>query len=544
MKCSRAFTAKLSLLLILAAVSACAKQGYPSGGPKDKEPPKNVGCKPDNAMRNFDRHQFYIEFDEYVVLKDAENNVLVSPPLKYKAAYSTKGRGVQVKLKDTLQENTTYLFQFKGAIADYTEGNVLPTFEYVFSTGDAMDTMMLAGRVLSARNGKPWGGALSVSAYREEHCTTDTMGCSTQPDFVTRTDDSGYFAFHYIPAGRYRLVAFEDMDRNLRVGNAEAVAWNDMAYAAADSVDSTAMPLLLVSAPDKRRQRVLKSDFTARGVVSIVTVLPMQAPQLSGEDVQWRLNGRRDTMTVWCLDKQCDSTVLVISDSATGLGDTLRLRHRSRGKVRGFAQGSQRLQVVPLCDGTKAYYDDLRLSFRTPVVEVREGAAIEVMREKDSSIREYPVILDSSGIAARIEATLVSGEQYSVHLPDSLFVDMYGNYSDSLDFTMKPKDYGTLTLHIDNAVGRQLVVEVLDSRDTVVQHKQLIGSGTLQFIHLPAAEYRLRAVVDENADGCWTPADYRRQRQPEECIFFDKTLRLREKWEMEEKWRIVHNDRQ
>ena len=36
--------------------------------------------------------------------------------------------------------------------------------------------------------------------------------------------------------------------------------------------------------------------------------------------------------------------------------------------------------------------------------------------------------------------------------------------------------------------------------------------------------------------GCWTPGDYRLQRQPEKIVFFDKTLSLREKWEMEEQW--------
>ena len=150
------------LLALLA--TACAKQGFPSGGPKDTAPPVPVGCQPANESRNFDGNRFFVEFDEYVVLKDAANNVLVSPPLKQTPEYKTKGRGFVVQMADTLQPNTTYLFQFKEAIADFTEGNVLPSYEYVFSTGDAMDTMMLAGSVLQARNGKPWTETVSVLA--------------------------------------------------------------------------------------------------------------------------------------------------------------------------------------------------------------------------------------------------------------------------------------------------------------------------------------------------------------------------------------------
>ena len=530
-------------LSVLLLISSCAKQGYPSGGPRDVQPPAALGTKPENESRHFADKQFYIQFDEYVVLKDADNNVLVSPPLKHKAEYKVKGKGVQVKIHDTLQENTTYLFQFKNAIADFNEGNMLPSYEYVFSTGDAMDTMMVAGRVLGARNGKPWKEALAVAAYREERCTTDTVATELQPDFVTRTDDSGCFAFHYIPAGRYRFVAFEDKDRDLRVGNSEAVAWDESFYAAADSIDSTAVPVLRVSAPDTRKQRLLKAEFPTRGRITITTFLPMQSPVLTGEPVVWRLNERRDTMTVWCLNEQCDSVVMVLDDSATSLHDTIKLKYRARARMRGDGTSGPSLpRISALCASDRAYYDDLRLAFRTPVAKVRDNVMAEVMLLKDSSIRNYPVILGDDSVTARIMATLTAGEKYRLRMDDSLFTDIYGHPYDSLNFVLTPKDYGILTLHVTNLVGNPLVVEVLDKRDTVVQRQATLGSGTLQFIHLPAAEYRLRAVVDRDGNGEWTAGDYRLQRQPEECIMFGKTLQLREKWEMEEKWEIKLED--
>jgi 5-hydroxyisourate hydrolase-like protein (transthyretin family) len=157
--------------------------------------------------------------------------------MKQKPEYSTKGKGVLVKLNDTLLPNTTYLFQFKEAIADFTEGNLLPSFEYVFSTGADLDTMSLSGHVLDARSGKPWKETVTVMAYQveseewraengERRTESDTVACSEQPDFVTRCDKEGNFAFHYIPEGRYRLVALEDKNRNLRVDATDPVAWD------------------------------------------------------------------------------------------------------------------------------------------------------------------------------------------------------------------------------------------------------------------------------------------------------------------------------
>ena len=155
---------------------------------------------------------------------------------------------------------------------------------------------------------------------------------------------------------------------------------------------------------------------------------------------------------------------------------------------------------------------------------------------KDSTVRYYPITVDSTGLIARIEASLKSGEKYHVHIADSLFTDLYGNFSDSLSFDLTPKDYGILSIDIENLMEFPLVIEVLDKRDTVIQQQGIASSGKLRFTHLPSGDYRLRAVIDRNGDGRWTPGDYRQQRLPEESVFFEKTLNLREKWEMEETW--------
>lgn len=530
-------------LVLLIVPGACARQGYPTGGPKDEQPPVALGTKPQNESRHFAEKEFYIQFDEYVVLKNASENVLVSPPMKEKPEYTTKGKGVLVKIKDTLQENTTYLFQFKEAIADFTEGNLLPSYEYVFSTGSQMDTMALNGQVLNARNGNPWKEQVTVMAYRvergERSVENDTMAITEQPNYVTRCDKEGHFAFHYIPAGSYRLVALEDKNRNLRVDASDAAAWDTAAVASHPAADSTHQLRYLISQPDNQQQRIAKSEFTKEGQIVVTTLLPMQQPAIEGIEGEWRLNERRDTLTFWCLDAKCDSARLIVSDP-TGLQDTLKLRYTKKSKASRRKIGAKEEKaplMKALCDGSKAYYDDLRLVFANPIVKQADSAQAEVMLLKDSTLHFYPIVVDSNGIGARIMATLKSGEQYRVRITQGLFTDLYGNRNDSLSFTLTPKDYGILSINLDNRMGCPLVIEVLDSRDTVVQQQAHHAPlSTLRFLHLPAGDYRLRAVVDRNGDGRWTPGDYRQQRLPEQTLMFEKTLSLREKWEMEEKW--------
>jgi hypothetical protein len=195
----------------------------------------------------------------------------------------------------------------------------------------------------------------------------------------------------------------------------------------------------------------------------------LQHPIVSGEQVAWRLNERRDTLNLWCLNPDCDSTILILSDN--GLQDTLRLRFREQKKGKRQKMGTKEEKIPllrTLCDGNKAFYDDLRLEITNPIAMVSIGATAEVMYLKDSTVTSHYLVADSND-QIRIDAALKSGEKYHVHIAKGLFTDIYGNTSDSLDFDLTPKDYGTLTLHIDNRTGLPLVIEVLDKRDTVVQ---------------------------------------------------------------------------
>jgi len=509
--------------IALVAVS-CARQGYPTGGPKDTTPPVAQTCTPTNESLHFNATQFQILFDEYVVLKNAEQNVLVSPPLKHKPEYSVKGKTVLVKLHDTLLANTTYLFQFKEAVADYTEGNLLPSFEYVFSTGDKMDTMMMAGSVRNALNGKPWSETLSVMAFREN---------DTTPAFVTRTDKEGNFAFHYIPKGSYRLVAVDDKNRDLKVGDDEAVAWLDEPVATVDSIDSTQLSLMRISAPERIRQRVLSSVMPVKGRIVITTAAPMQHPVVTGAQTVQRLNTKGDTLTLWCINPTCDSTVIVLADE--GLNDTLKIRYK-RPRRRNNVTPKEQPLMQALCSGQSVWFDDLRLAFTNPIVSMDSMLKAEVIYLKDSFTLTYPVVLDSGGLQARIKARLKPDEEYLVRIPAGMFTDLYNTATDTLNFKIKPKDYAILTMHIDNPEDGQLIVELLDSKDTVVQRQTLIGSGTLRFDHIAAGEYKVRAIDDRDANGRWSPGDYPTRRQPERFVVYEKPLQLRERWEMEERW--------
>ena len=55
-------------------------------------------------------------------------------------------------VEDTLQENTTYSFNFGQSIVDFNEGNPNDYLSYVMSTGPFIDSLQMAGIVDDALN--------------------------------------------------------------------------------------------------------------------------------------------------------------------------------------------------------------------------------------------------------------------------------------------------------------------------------------------------------------------------------------------------------
>ena len=64
-------------LVILLFVASCAQIVAPSGGKRDMTPPKVTKYTPDSAQLNFNPKKIELEFDEYVQLKDLNNQLII-----------------------------------------------------------------------------------------------------------------------------------------------------------------------------------------------------------------------------------------------------------------------------------------------------------------------------------------------------------------------------------------------------------------------------------------------------------------------------------
>jgi hypothetical protein len=203
-----------SLLLVAFLAQRCANAVAPTGGPKDEIPPKVVEAVPENHSVSFTGKKIEITFDEYITLENANQNVLISPPLNEKPDIKLKNKTVVIKFKETLAENTTYTINFGTAIKDLHEGNEFKDYVYSFSTGDYIDTLSIAGKVLNAEDKKPIENAY-VSLYSADHDNLDSLPLSAKPDYITKTDKEGNFRLDGLADKKYLVFALKDVNSNL-----------------------------------------------------------------------------------------------------------------------------------------------------------------------------------------------------------------------------------------------------------------------------------------------------------------------------------------
>jgi len=196
----------LFFIAYMAFNSSCAVIVPPTGGPKDTIPPRLVAALPKDSALNVSTKKITLTFDEFVTAKEYQQNLIVSPNPKSLPLVEYKYRNVTIKLKDSLEPNTTYSINFGNTIKDVNEGNIAKNFTYIFSTGNYIDTASFHGKVMIAETGKN-DSTLIVVLYKD---LNDTAVIKNTPRYYARTDSKGNFYFKNLPNGTFKAYVMPD----------------------------------------------------------------------------------------------------------------------------------------------------------------------------------------------------------------------------------------------------------------------------------------------------------------------------------------------
>lgn len=557
--------------------SSCAStKAAPSGGPKDTIPPVVTGMVPAENSTGFPvkNGEIEIKFDEYVVIKDPNKNILLSPPLKKQVKTRIKGKSVIFTFPEQLDSNRTYSLYCGEAIADNNENNPYYGLSYSFSTGNTVDSMMLSGTVVDATSLFPIANA-TIALYLE---AKDSTVITTRPDAVARTDKWGYFTVKNLKPLPYHVFAFTDDNTNNRYdqGN-EMIAFHDSTITPVKvmSKDSPELKyydpkdtLACLSRPSEIQMQVFKENstiqfirenkrFSRRGMGlgfntrnAIIDSIGIDG--IGNEKLILQTNITKDSLTIWIKDVKSipDTLKLAVkyhkSDSTGTLVPTVEqlkmiapVEKKKTG--RGIRQdktkeeGNRTEKRKDLLEMT-VYADNKLVEQQGIVLQVKEPLdymATDSIKFKMKNPRmiesdvQFTIERDSLEITKYIIKPVegyIKGNDYTLLLPKAIFRDINGYTNDSIETRIAlptNEDLSTLTLEMRNVDARYIVELINPSRSQVFRQYIISNDCDLNFPYLSSGDYSVRITEDKNNNGILDTGELLVRKQPEKVKLYE-----------------------
>lgn len=525
--------------IALLGLYSCANQVAPQGGDKDTKPPKITKSSPENFSTGFDSKKIEITFDEYIQLKDLSSQLIVSPPLSKTPLTKIRQKSLVVQLDDTLKPNTTYTLNFGNSILDINESNVLENFQYVFSTGDIIDSLKISGKIENAWDKKTEKGIL-VMLYKMHD---DSLPLKSRPDYFAKTNEKGDFQITNIAPASYKIFALKESNADY-IFNApdESVAFLDSQVVA----NSSNHTLELFS--EKPMQRVLKSYSEEPGKAVVIFSQPAQ-------DVNYRVitdsakcdlafveeSKKKDTLIFWYRNQNLDSLIFYFSNSKT-IHDTVTIRlFKNEGKT--FSRKKSVLSISANVKSGESFdlNKNLVLHFNHPV---SKSDFSKIIFTEDSIPITGSQIIFTDSLKRNLMIKHKWKEKSTVRLfiPPATFTDLFGLNNDTLISTFKVRqltDYGTLALKVNVATkGTQYIVMLIDDKENMYRTSVIHSDTVLNYDFLDPRIYRLKIIEDGNGNGEWDTGNYLRKIQPEKIMYYPEAITIRANWDVDVNWVI------
>lgn len=534
----------LFLLLIgIFLISACANQVTPTGGTKDTAPPKVVKSKPENLTVNFKSKTILITFDEFYNLKDPSSQVFISPALKNQLKLHIKNKSLLIELNDSLNANTTYTIYFGNAIRDVNEGNELKNFQYVFSTGNYIDSMRISGFVKTVLDAKPVSNAV-VMLYKSFN---DSVVLKNNPDYFIKTDPIGFFQLNHLKQGTYKLFALRDLNANNKYEYDELLAFSDTDILVKDT-NSVYQLNMFKAVPQKNKlisatslsQGKIKLIFAARADSFFVNLLSPVS-----EVRKFTFNTTRDTVMCFINPLLQDSVVIITGDRS--FMDTISVRLKFNKVIKDT---SIRKTKIVFNNNLITINEEKLLSFGSSLelkpnfpVKFLESSAVKIFDSSDStSAIKNTVELSNNKFSneqtIEIRAAFKADHFYTIRVPAGLIKDFDGDGNDSSIIKFKYSNesvVGNLKIKFTGLDStRQYIAFVLNNKREIIFNSFLKNNQTqIKYSGLVPGKYFLQLIEDKNENGYWDSGNYWSHLQPERIFNYLQEINIRANWDLD-----------
>jgi hypothetical protein len=528
--------AALAMALLAAG---CAQVREITGGDKDGEGPRLVMALPPPGATRFTGDRIVLRFDERIQIERPRAGLLVSPPMTPPPTLHQRGaRELELRLHAPLLPATTYTFALGEAVKDLTEGNRAAGLDFSFSTGDALDSLAIAGTLIDAYTQAPQDQAL-VLLLEEGDTAAFTGG---RPAFITRTDLEGRFALRRLPARAFRLAALRDLNGNYRYDlPGEEIAFASDPITPQAPGDSAVRPISLRFFQEESAVQLLR-EATVTDDRAWRIVLARPAQEIAVRDIA-RSGGRLTWQQEWSAARD---TVLLWPSDTTALADGRYVLATEEGELDTLRYRPQRPMPFNLSASASSAHEASGIRIRITATRPITSIDAQLLRLRADSV-DLPVEVTLDSLSARVlhvRASLPEGRGASLTVLPRALRDAYGGTNDTLRFAVGVAEAGALgtlrvTLSAEGLQGAPLILELLDAQGRRVR-EQVLGEAerVVAWGRLQPGNHTLRLMEDRNGNGRWDTGAWRAQRQPERVWLHAPPINVRAGWDLGVEWRI------
>ena len=524
----------LTTILAILTIWSCASIQQPTGGPKDTTPPKILKESPKNFTLNFNSPQINIELDEYFKLNNTAKEISISPDVDKQPDYKIKKKVLNIKLKDSLEANTTYTINFGNAIADYNEGNVLKNYLYVFSTGNKIDSLTISGTVVNSITKEP---QLDATVFLLP-ANQDTLFGKKKAHIYTNTDSAGNFKLKYLKENTYKIYAVFEKDGGDKIYNS---ANEEVAFSSEPILlkkDTSGIQLQLFK-EDAINFRILDRKIENTGRIVYLFNQKLAKPSIkilspaelnTNRTIEFSKEG--DTAVLWAKDMKFDSIQVAILNNNIPL-DTTVIRRSKRDDYNQTIGVSDNIPSGRIKPGT-----DLRLTFSAPINSI--DTKLITLLQDSVPVKGFRLERDTSSSRKYLfKYSWKRDKTYDLSIADNAVKGLYGGLNKlySKKFTRdEEENYGNLSIKFTVPdTTKSYVVELLNESDEVIKRSTINKNTELAYAMYSIGKYKIRVIYDENNNGKWDTGSVKKRRQPEKIWNHPNEITLRANWDLEEK---------
>jgi hypothetical protein len=515
---------KFIFSLAITLIWSCANRMPPTGGPKDKEPPKLVTSIPKIGATNVNPSKITLLFDQFVTTKNIRKELLITPLINFDYKYETKRKTVILTLEQPLDSATTYNFNFKNSIVDITEANPAVDLILSFSTGPILDTLKISGTVTDLFTGKPVN-KLVVGLF----IANDTLNLfNSPPYYLAQTNKKGNYLFKNIKKRKYIINAFLDKNNNLICeSDKEPYAFTNKSI----PLDSTTIiDTLRIQSLNLDTLKLKYTKNSGKYFIAItnkyLTKLKLKA---SNDSTIWySLDKKHKEIKIYNTFEIKDSLMVEMhmTDSLNKIvKDNFYLKFtESKRKYDKYSSTISNLFVFPKSRKITFTVNTSKPShfvYKDSIYIKKDSLKIPFDSTWNITINKKHTEFNFSNYLPKPYLdSLKKTQENTLYIPFASFRSVESDSSKTLEKTIMPKYKKNFGILMGNILTNQThyFIQIIDKRFNVV--KEIKPKKKYKFINLAPKEYLIRILIDSNKNGKWDAGNILLNQLPEPIIIY------------------------